>query len=231
MDDSNWKEFKKRLDRKHSQRSSWYKLPKFLKVQLHYYKPTGPGFLYPRIGQRQLVPFVGCALTLPAIKKSCERFFTDRNANGATCDVLQSERGPSCLRLRQVRLEKTIHVRFAPSLDMLGWLKRSRDKAPTGANGERPCWTISGKILGDLKLGPPTIADGRPSSLGGVGSSASGNVKYASESTSGVSEKATQPSRKKKLIILAYAAKRVDRGEKSADRHETAHDCDRNLSG
>ena len=69
---------------------------------------------YAPIGPREFVPYLDEDLTIPGIKAACWRHFSniDDLVKLTECDVLASERGPSCKNVDQIPNVSLIHVRF-----------------------------------------------------------------------------------------------------------------------
>ncbi len=73
-------------------------------------EPTGRLKKYEPLQTRDFVPFTEYFdLTIENIKKACERFY---DMPPGSCDVLASDRGPSCTRIDQIKGKKLFMVRF-----------------------------------------------------------------------------------------------------------------------
>ena len=77
---------------------------------------TGKLKKYERTGPQEFVPFLFGEVTIENIILSCNKHFKDR-LKGMSCDVLASERGPSCTKIAQLPNLKLIHVRFVMKND------------------------------------------------------------------------------------------------------------------
>ena len=77
---------------------------------------TGKLKKYERTGPQEFVPFLFQEVTIENIILSCNKHFKNR-LKGMSCDVLASERGPSCTKIMQLPNLKLIHVRFIMNND------------------------------------------------------------------------------------------------------------------
>ena len=77
---------------------------------------TGKLKKYERTGPQEFVPFLFQEVTIENIILSCNKHFKNR-LKGMSCDVLVSERGPSCTKITQLPNLKLIHVRFVMNND------------------------------------------------------------------------------------------------------------------
>ena len=65
---------------------------------------------YEPLDTRDFVPFKDYEeLNLENIKEACERFY---NAAAGSCDLLASDRGPSCSKFEQIKGHKVFFIRF-----------------------------------------------------------------------------------------------------------------------
>ena len=73
---------------------------------------------YAPLGPREFVPFTAADVTFEEIKSACLRYFgkIDNTIKGSLCDVLASERGPSCSHIDQIPNLALVHVRFVHNL-------------------------------------------------------------------------------------------------------------------
>ena len=69
---------------------------------------------YTPLGPREFVGFTAGDVTLDEIKSACLTHFIkiDGTIKGSVCDVLASERGPSCSNIDQIPNVSLIHIRF-----------------------------------------------------------------------------------------------------------------------
>ena len=69
---------------------------------------------YTAIGPREFVPYLADDLTIGCIKEACVAHFgkNDRHLASSECDILASERGPSCSHVEQIPNVSLIHIRF-----------------------------------------------------------------------------------------------------------------------
>ena len=79
---------------------------------------TGKTPKYSPIGPREFVPYPFDDVTLVEIKNACISFFLnqDPTVKNSTCDVLATERGPSCNHVDQIPNLSLVHIRFVPKL-------------------------------------------------------------------------------------------------------------------
>lgn len=68
---------------------------------------------YTPLGPREFVGFTASDVTLDEIKSACLTHFSkiDGTIKGSVCDVLASERGPSCSNIDQIPNISLVHVR------------------------------------------------------------------------------------------------------------------------
>ena len=79
-------------------------------------EPSGKAQKYERSGPQEFVPFEQDEVSIDNIKKACIRHFSRRNPIGMSCDVLASDRGPSCTKMSHLPNFKLIHIRFLKSV-------------------------------------------------------------------------------------------------------------------
>lgn len=114
-----WAEFEKRVGLKRlegqdkkSRGGSNAKVPSDILVQRMSSTASGRLKKYEPLDTRDFVPFEDYdELTIDNIKDACERFY---NAPQSTCDILASDRGPSCTKLEQIKGKKVFFIRFLP---------------------------------------------------------------------------------------------------------------------
>ena len=87
-----------------------------LVVQRLYSELSGKTPKYTPLGPREFVPYVHEDLTLCEIKNACHDFFSKivPMLTNSTCDILATERGPSCSHVDQIPNVSLINVRFIP---------------------------------------------------------------------------------------------------------------------
>jgi hypothetical protein len=70
---------------------------------------------YEPLDTRDFVPFSEYdELSIENIKEACEQFY---NAPQGTCDILASDRGPSCTKIEQIKGKKVYFIRFLQPTD------------------------------------------------------------------------------------------------------------------
>jgi len=74
---------------------------KELTVQILATEPTGTFKKYVRLGLQEFVEFEANEVSIESLKKACNKHFKGRIPAGMECDVLASERGPSCSKIAQ----------------------------------------------------------------------------------------------------------------------------------
>ncbi|CAB4033598.1 transient receptor potential cation channel subfamily M member 6-like, partial [Paramuricea clavata] len=79
---------------------------------------TGKAKKYERTGPQEFVPFFFEEVTIPNIIAACNKHFKKR-AKGMSCDVLASERAPSCTKISQLPSLKLFHIRFVMTDDQM----------------------------------------------------------------------------------------------------------------
>ena len=75
-------------------------------------EPSGKAKKYERTGPHEFVPFNFDEVTIDNINEACNQHFADRMLTGMDCDVLATDRRPSCCRTDQLPSLKLINVRF-----------------------------------------------------------------------------------------------------------------------
>jgi len=78
-------------------------VPTDIMVQRMSSSPSGRLKKYEPLDTRDFVPYSYPELNIDNIKSACEQFY---NAPEHTCDVLASDRGPSCSRIEQLKGKK-----------------------------------------------------------------------------------------------------------------------------
>ena len=113
-DRSAWKNFKKQMTAKrvNKKNGSGVKIleQESMTVQRLSADVSGKAQKYTRVGAREFVPFDYEEVTIPNVKLACLNHFDVRD--GAICDVLAGEQGPSCSSINQIPNMRVIHVRF-----------------------------------------------------------------------------------------------------------------------
>lgn len=112
-----WADFEKRVGQKRSGRDHEFeekralgKVPNDILVQRMASTPSGRLKKYEPLDTRDFVPFQEYdELSIESIKEACERFY---NAPSGSCDVLASDRGPSCTKMEQLKGKKVYCIRF-----------------------------------------------------------------------------------------------------------------------
>ena len=84
-------------------------------------EPSGKAKKYERTGPQEFVPFEFEEVSIDNIKEACMRRFASRLLPGMICDVLATDRGPSCLKMDHLPNVKLIHVRFMKSSEASGF--------------------------------------------------------------------------------------------------------------
>ena len=113
-----WAEFEKRVGLKRIEvqqkksRGGSSKVPSDILVQGMASVASGRLKKYEPLAPRDLVPFEDYEeLSIDNIKDACERFY---DAPPNTCDILASDRGPSCTKFEQIKGKKVFCIRFLP---------------------------------------------------------------------------------------------------------------------
>ncbi|KAK3701242.1 hypothetical protein QZH41_003204 [Actinostola sp. cb2023] len=116
-----WEEFEKRVGLKRSGKDQDVsarvlgKVPNDILVQRMSSTPSGRLKKYEPLDTRDFVPFAEYdELTLENIKEACELYY---NAPTGSCDVLASDRGPSCTKMEQLEGKKVYHIRFLEPIE------------------------------------------------------------------------------------------------------------------
>ena len=86
----------------------------FIRIQRLSSTVSGKAQKYSRIGPCEFVAYPYTTLTIDKIKDAYLLHFRDKYEVGVTtrCDILASERGPSCSDIKQLPDLKLIHIRF-----------------------------------------------------------------------------------------------------------------------
>ena len=105
---------------------------------------------YEPVDTREFVDFTDYKeLSIENIKKACEKFF---EAPQGSCDVLLTDRGPSCYLTEQIVGKKFYYVRFVdPEKNSIKPKKRIHDEVEESTE---PSWAISKKFRGSLPQHP-----------------------------------------------------------------------------
>ena len=110
-----WEEFEKRVGAKRHGKGKGERplnVPNDINVQRMSSTPSGRLKKYQPLDTRDYVPFNEYdELTVENIKEACESFY---NAPTGSCDILASDRGPSCTKMEQLKGKKVFFVRFLP---------------------------------------------------------------------------------------------------------------------
>ena len=88
---------------------------KELTVQLLATEATGSSKKYQRLGPQEFVEFNGADVSIATLKTACDNHFKDRIPHNMSCEILASERGPSCTKMSHLKNLNVIHVRFVKS--------------------------------------------------------------------------------------------------------------------
>lgn len=111
-----WDDFEKRVGQKRNGRGEFEekrghgKVPNDILVQRMASTPSGRLKKYEPLDTRDFVPFAEYEeLSIETIKEACERFY---KAPTGSCDVLASDRGPSCNKMEQIKGKKVYCIRF-----------------------------------------------------------------------------------------------------------------------
>lgn len=88
------------------------KVPNDILVQRMSSTASGRLKKFEPLDTRDFVPFSDYDdLTIENVKDACEKFY---HAPKGTCDILASDRGPSCSKLEQIKGKKVYFIRFLP---------------------------------------------------------------------------------------------------------------------
>ena len=107
-----WEEFEERVGLKRGgkkTKKTHEKLPSYLCVQRMSSTATGRLKKYEPLDTRDFIPFDYDELIIENVNEACERFY---KAPRGSCDLLASDRGPSCSNLEQIKGKKVYLVRF-----------------------------------------------------------------------------------------------------------------------
>ena len=107
-----WEEFEKRVGNKrnNAKKPAVGKVPSDILVQRMSSTASGRLKKYEPLDTRDFVPFEDYEeLNLENIKEACEKFY---NAPAGSCDILASDRGPSCSKFEQIKGRKVFFIRF-----------------------------------------------------------------------------------------------------------------------
>ena len=112
-----WAELEKRIGLKrtggNNDRKNFGKVPADILVQRMSTMPSGRMKKYEPMDTRDFIPFGNNydELTIENIKAACENFY---NAPVGCCDILASDRGPSCTTMDQIKGKKVYLIRLVP---------------------------------------------------------------------------------------------------------------------
>lgn len=110
-----WEEFEKEVGKKRQGKDKGERsinVPNDINVQRMSANPSGRLKKYEPLDTRDYVPFNDYdELSIENIKDACETFY---NAPTGSCDILASDRGPSCNKMEQLKGKKVFFVRFLP---------------------------------------------------------------------------------------------------------------------
>ena len=108
-----WKEFENRVSAKRNKtekKGHEHVVPTDIMVQRMSAVPSGRLKKFEPLDTRDFVPFTEFTeLSLENIKNACEKYY---RAPDHSCDVLASDRGPSCTRVEQLKGKKVFFIRF-----------------------------------------------------------------------------------------------------------------------
>ena len=82
--------------------------------------PSGKAKKYERTGAQEFVEFDYEEVSIENIKRACNYHFKNRIPYGMTCDILASDRGPSCTKMNHLPNLKVIHIRYIKRNDDSG---------------------------------------------------------------------------------------------------------------
>ena len=105
-----WEEFEKRIGNKrnNAKNPGLGKVPSDILVQRMSSTASGRLKKYEPLDTRDFVPFEDCEeLNLENIKEACEKFY---NAPAGSCDILASDRGPSCSKFEHIKGRKVFFI-------------------------------------------------------------------------------------------------------------------------
>ena len=109
-----WEEYERELSIKRlggmNQKKKQHQTPECIMVQRMSSEASGRAKKYEPLDTRDFVDFRSFhELSLENVKAACERFY---EAAEGSCDVLHSDRGPSCNTTEQIQGKKVFYVRF-----------------------------------------------------------------------------------------------------------------------
>nr|CAB3240994.1 eukaryotic elongation factor 2 kinase [Phallusia mammillata] len=104
-----WEQLEARLAVKRKGKKPEKNVTSEIMVQKMASVPSGRLKKFEPMDTRDFVPYHSSELSLDSIKKACEEFY---NQPSGSCDVLASDRGPSCSRIEQVKGKKFFMIRF-----------------------------------------------------------------------------------------------------------------------
>ena len=111
-----WKDFEQRVSAKRNKNEKKdHTVPADIMVQRM--SPSASGRLkkFEPVDTRDFVPFSDFTeLSIDNIKQACERFY---KAPERSCDILASDRGPSCTKMEQLKGKKVYYIRFIDTID------------------------------------------------------------------------------------------------------------------
>ncbi|CAB4028783.1 transient receptor potential cation channel subfamily M member 6-like, partial [Paramuricea clavata] len=132
-----WEEFERRVGLKRSgeedrnrapEKRALGKIPNDILVQRMSTTPSGRLKKYEPLDTRDFVPFSDYEeLSIENIKDACEQFYS---APAGSCDILASDRGPSCTKMEQIKGKKVYFIRFLPPAEH----DRSQQSRVQGSN-------------------------------------------------------------------------------------------------
>ena len=104
------------------------KKPSSIMVQRMAPIPTGKQKKFEPERTRDFVDFTEYStLSLKSVKQACEKFYGEPDGS---CDVLFSDRGPSCISDDQIAGKKVILIRFLPETIMNNTGRKSENNTP-----------------------------------------------------------------------------------------------------
>jgi hypothetical protein len=115
-----WEDFEQRVGLKRTRgekdgKRSTGTVPSDILVQRMSSTASGRLKKYEPLDTRDFVPFSDYdELSIENIKDACEQFY---NAPQGTCDILASDRGPSCTKIEQIKGKKVYFIRFLQPTD------------------------------------------------------------------------------------------------------------------
>ena len=110
-----WEDFEARVGIKQSgegKKETHKAAPNDILVQCMSSTASGRLKKFEPLDTRDFVPFGDYDdLTIENIKEACEKYY---RAPEGSCDILASDRGPSCTKLEQIKGKKVYFIRFLP---------------------------------------------------------------------------------------------------------------------